>query len=591
MKKVALYIRVSTEEQARIQDGSLVSQRKRLEEFVEGQNRRQAGWGTVTGIYVDEGKSAKDMNRPEFQRMLTDLRAGKINLILATELSRLSRSIKDFCEVWELFKECGASFITLREHFDTTTAAGEMMVFNLINFAQFERKQTSERISANFKSRAERGLWNGGVLPLGYDRDPENPGKLRVNSKEARTVKLIFETFLKTGNLRETCIKLNKMGLRTKEYVNRKGERQGGNHFTVQSLHHLLTNATFTGMREVGKRRGELTLVPAQWKPIIDKSAFQTARKRLEKNRRCFKPDEWKTYSYPLTGIAVCGECGRRLNGKSAHGKTQKHHYYDHPRTLAGNGTGHLHKCRIQRLRAQRVEEMVLASLKTLLADPVRIKEGVALHQKHSSQLAPLNLARLKTLRDESKLLEKREKNLIARIAELPQNVSATAFYTQLSEIQKQSAEKTKLKYELECPNTTQNTTVTPDDVAVRIQRTLAVLEKAPKADQRAIFENVIQFAEFHATKLRLGVFAATGTDGGSAQSGPSRSGRSRGSKNLSIVGSRTFGTGGESGIRTHGKCYPTHAFQACALSHSAISPNRTSKPLAQRGGLCQTYS
>lgn len=167
MKKIALYIRVSTEEQARIQDGSLVSQRNRLEEFVEGQNRRDHNWGHIVDVYVDEGRSAKDLKRPEFQRLLNDVRHGRINLILSTELSRMSRSIRDFCDIWDLFKKHQTNFITLREQFDTTTAAGEMMVFNLINFAQFERKQTAERISANWVSRAKRGLWNGGSIPLG----------------------------------------------------------------------------------------------------------------------------------------------------------------------------------------------------------------------------------------------------------------------------------------------------------------------------------------------------------------------------------------------------------------------------------------
>ena len=125
MKRVALYVRVSTEEQARIQDGSLVSQRQRLEEYVSSQNQRSPGWGEIADVYVDEGRSAKDMNRPEFQRLLSDVRLGKVNLILATELSRMSRSIRDFCDIWDLFRKHNAYFITLREQFDTTTAAGE----------------------------------------------------------------------------------------------------------------------------------------------------------------------------------------------------------------------------------------------------------------------------------------------------------------------------------------------------------------------------------------------------------------------------------------------------------------------------------
>ena len=139
MKRIGIYLRVSTEEQARIVDGSLVSQRQRLIDFVEGQNRKDNGWGVVIDFYCDEGKSAKDMKRPEFQRLLKDVKSQRINVILATELSRLSRSISDFCELWDMFKKHETSFITIRENFDTTTAAGEMMVFNLINFAQLGR--------------------------------------------------------------------------------------------------------------------------------------------------------------------------------------------------------------------------------------------------------------------------------------------------------------------------------------------------------------------------------------------------------------------------------------------------------------------
>ena len=129
MRRCGIYIRVSTEEQARIQDGSLVSQKNRLVEYVEHQSKHNPSWGTIVDFYCDEGKSAKDMNRPEFRRMLSDVQTGRVNLIISTELSRLSRSIRDFCHIWDLLKKHNASFITLRESFDTTTASGEMMVF------------------------------------------------------------------------------------------------------------------------------------------------------------------------------------------------------------------------------------------------------------------------------------------------------------------------------------------------------------------------------------------------------------------------------------------------------------------------------
>lgn len=578
MKRVGLYIRVSTEEQARIQDGSLVSQRRRLEEYVEGQNRREASWGTIIDVYCDEGKSAKDMNRPEFQRLLNDIRIGKINLVLSTELSRMSRSIRDFCELWDIFKDNKASFITLREQFDTTTAAGEMMVFNLINFAQFERKQTGERISANFKSRAQRGLWNGGQLPLGYDRDPKNTGRLILNKTEARTVKAIFDTFQKTGNLNDTCRKLNVLGFRTKQYTNRNGETKGGNHFTVQSLHHLLTNATFIGMREINKKRGDTERVKAQWPAIIDAKVFSAVQKRLTQNLRRYKPDEWKTYAYPLSGLAVCGECGQTLNGKSAHGKNAKHFYYDHARTLKSSGSGHSHTCRIQRLRAGKVEDLVLAAMKTLLSDPKRIEAAISAYRKHSKKESPTLLTAVKALSEEIKALEKVEVNLVNRIAELPAKISAEPIYKKLKEIQEKLSAKKLSKTNLEMDlHKHESSGVTRDDLLLRIQRTVAALEKAPKEDQKAIFTSVLQFAEFHPTKIRLGVLSQDdGRTNPSAKGSAIRGafGSNSNFSNFRATGcSTTIKIGGGGEIRTRDGLATIPVFKTGVFNHSTTPP------------------
>lgn len=259
MKRVGIYIRVSTEEQARIQDGSLVSQKNRLMEYVEFQNKRESNWGTLVDVYCDEGKSAKNMKgRPEFLRMLGDVKAGRINLIIATELSRLNRNIKDFCDVWDLLKDHNASFVTLRGNFDTTTASGEMMVFNLVNYAQYERKQTSERISANWFSRSKRGLWNGGTIPLGYDHNPKNKAELVINEEEAKTVRKIFETFLEQETVRKTQAAITELGIRNKSYTNKHGVEKGGKPFSVDTLQSLLTNKAYIGLKELRHKDGSV---------------------------------------------------------------------------------------------------------------------------------------------------------------------------------------------------------------------------------------------------------------------------------------------------------------------------------------------
>jgi site-specific DNA recombinase len=397
MKRIGLYIRVSTEEQARIQDGSLVSQRRRLEEYVEGLNRRDSGWGRIVDVYCDEGRSAKDMNRPEFQRLLSDVKTGRVNLILATDLSRLSRSIRDFCELWELFKKHETSFITLREQFDTTTAAGEMMMFNMINFAQFERKQTAERISANWASRAKRGLWNGGTIPLGYDRNPQNKGSLLVNLREAKQVQEIFELFLTTGSVRKTCLALSKRGIFSKRYTNKHGIEKGGGHFTTMSLQRILTNRAYLGLREVSVKGATAEVVNASWPAIIDLDLFNQVQARLSLNKNKYKPEEWKKYPFPLTELLVCGECGKHLGGKSGHGRNGKHFYYGHPRQLNSDGVTHLKRCQLENVRAPRIEEIVLQSLKKLALDSALMDRWLDIYGKGAQTELPALDGRLRT--------------------------------------------------------------------------------------------------------------------------------------------------------------------------------------------------
>ena len=157
--KIGIYIRVSTEEQAKNIEGSIKNQEERLKAHVEYKNSREH-FGEITHKFVDRAKSGKDTNRPELQRLLKAIRDGEINFVLATELSRVTRSIKDFSGIWELMQQHSCGFQSLRENFDTTTAAGEMVLFSMANLAQFERRQVSERVSLNMNARAKRGLYN-----------------------------------------------------------------------------------------------------------------------------------------------------------------------------------------------------------------------------------------------------------------------------------------------------------------------------------------------------------------------------------------------------------------------------------------------
>ncbi|MGZ3806084.1 MAG: recombinase family protein, partial [Pseudobdellovibrionaceae bacterium] len=198
--RIGLYIRVSTEEQAENPEGSIKSQECRLREFVKHKNSFE-NFGEIVELYCDAGISAKDTNRPEFQRMMNDIRGGEINMILITELSRLTRSIKDFAVLVEMLEDLECKIHSLKDNFDTSTAVGSFSMYLVANLAQFERKQIGERISANFLSRAKRGLYNGGAVPLGYRVSDKKDGRLEVVPSEAEVVREVFKTFLAEGTL------------------------------------------------------------------------------------------------------------------------------------------------------------------------------------------------------------------------------------------------------------------------------------------------------------------------------------------------------------------------------------------------------
>lgn len=286
MRKIAIYCRVSTEEQAKNKEGSITSQIQRLQLKVEEKNRYENGeWGKVVSIYKDEAYSGKNTDRPEFQRMLNDVKKKRINTILVTELSRLSRSVTDFLNFIKELEDYGCDFICLQYDFDTTSPAGKVFMTIIMALAQFERELTAERIKNNFHARALRGLSNGGTPFLGYDKDPANSGRLMVNRDEAIQVKEIFDYFNSLAKISSVAKVLNDNKISNKSWVGKDGKPRGGKKFTHDSVWRILTNPAYIGKREINKsnkgvdpkelkQEERYQLVDASWEPIIDEDIF-----------------------------------------------------------------------------------------------------------------------------------------------------------------------------------------------------------------------------------------------------------------------------------------------------------------------------
>ncbi len=375
--KIGIYARVSTEEQAQVADGSIDSQQHRIRAFIDIKLHQDKDWGAVIETYIDDGYSAGSTNRPAYQRMIRDMKAGKINLILVADLSRLSRNISDFSQLYNEFGKYKASFLSIKEQFDTSTPVGEMMVFNMINLAQFERKQTAERISMNFHSRAMRGLANGGQPLLGYDTDPLNKGKRIVNEVEADLVKRIFEMYDEGQSLSSIADQLTKENIRRKEGHSKNLRHIKEGRWTIDSIQNLLKNHAYIGIRVVNaknkdedpsrlKAYQQYHLVPASWSAIIDEKLFSKVQKRLEEAHASERKRHHKGERRPflISGIIKCGHCGRALSGQSAHGNTTIHRYYGHKQLIGEKVT-----CPIKRFPANEIEEAVIQHLDIVLEE------------------------------------------------------------------------------------------------------------------------------------------------------------------------------------------------------------------------------
>jgi site-specific DNA recombinase len=422
---LAPYIRLSPTGDER-EEGSLVSHPHRIKQFIESKNLQHGGsWGEVVDWYVDKDLSGKDMNRPSFQRMLTDIRAGRINAVIVTELSRLNRKVKDFCEVWDFFKEHNVALFSLKENFDTSSPMGELMLIQAMSFAQFERQTIVDRIKKGARARAERGLANG-YIPLGFLAVEHRPNYREIDETERQYVEMIFRKFLELKRLNHVVIYLNEKGYRTKEFVTKSGKKSGGNRWTISSAHSLLTNRSYIAEREVNKRfrtadpekvkdDDRYFFVDAHWPALVSKELFFDVQRLLEQNK---KKARKYIHAYRLTGLIECSECGAKLVGKSGTGKNGKYFYYGHKRKMVIGNDRHLQRCKIENVPALLLEEAVVLRLKDLATDRALVVELVKSTASGSREKLEHQKALIAAKEQERRKLEQKIKNLYDAISE-----------------------------------------------------------------------------------------------------------------------------------------------------------------------------
>ena len=341
MKKCGLVIRVSTTKQAENDEGSLKNQIQRLHAHIGYKNTACGEEWTEVEKYVLKAVSGKDSFRsPEFARLFDDIRAERIDTVICTALDRISRSVKDFLNFFEILNQHDVEFVCLKQNYDTTSPQGKLFITIMMALAEFEREQTSDRNKEATLARAERGLWNGGYL-LGYDLDESRKGYIIPNKKEKALVNLAFNTYLKCGSLLETAKILNRKGFRTKEYTTKTGKFRPSKEFCYSSVQLLLTNQAYIGKKEINKskrynqndqtpEREQYRIVNAVWDPIVDEKKFfdvQALIKRNHKSRTNQIAPIKHNYIFN-SGLLWCEECGSEMEGRSGTGKKGVRYYY-----------------------------------------------------------------------------------------------------------------------------------------------------------------------------------------------------------------------------------------------------------------------
>jgi site-specific DNA recombinase len=345
-KRCAIYTRKSSEEGLEQEFNSLAAQREACEAFIRSQ--RNEGWVLARTRYDDGGFSGGTIERPALQRLLADLRAGRIDIIVVYKVDRLTRSLADFARLVEIFDAQGASFVSVTQQFNTTSSMGRLTLNVLLSFAQFEREVTGERIRDKIAASKKKGMWMGGNVPLGYDA---NERTLVLNPAEAETVRRIFDLYRELGCVRRVKQEADRLGLRTKCNMTADGTKRGGRPFSRGHLYGLLANPIYTGQIA---HKGEL--YPGQQPALIDNETWTAVRNQLAANTSDHRHRAKAAEPSLLAGLLVDAR-GERLTPSHAIKQGRRYRYYVSAALITEAGTD---CAQGRRIGAREIEEAVV---------------------------------------------------------------------------------------------------------------------------------------------------------------------------------------------------------------------------------------
>ena len=354
--RCAVYTRKSSEEGLDMAFNSLDAQREACEAYIASQ--KPEGWVPMDGRYDDGGISGATLERPALERLLADIEAGRVDIVVVYKIDRLSRSLMDFAKLVGVFETHGVTFVSITQQFNTTTPMGRLTLNILLSFAQFEREVTAERIRDKIAASRRKGMWMGGNPPLGYDVKDR---KLVVNAEEAALVRMIFERFTTCGSATVLVAALKAEDHRTKTWTTQKGRVRQGGAIDKGFLYKLLRNRVYLG-EVVHKGKS----FPGEHDAIVTQSLWDKVHVILAENAKARSNRTRATTPMPLKGLIRCGHCDAAMTPSHTRRKGRLYRYY---LCLSAAKNGH-RTCPVRSIAAGEAEGAVIDNLCALVRSP-----------------------------------------------------------------------------------------------------------------------------------------------------------------------------------------------------------------------------
>ncbi len=360
--RCAIYTRKSTEEGLDQEFNSLDAQHEACAAFIASQ--AGLGWKLMPDRYDDGGISGGTMDRPALQRLLQDIRDRKIDVVVVYKIDRLTRSLMDFSRIVEIFDAASVSFVSVTQQFNTTTSMGRLTLNVLLSFAQFEREVTAERIRDKIAASKAKGMWMGGVVPLGYRAENR---RLVVDDDEADIVRHLFARYLDLKSVRALAEAARSEGLTGRTQRRRDGAVATTMPFGRGNLYHLLANPIY-----VGKIRHKDTLYDGEHPTIIGQEVFDQAQALLAAQAPVRRNKSNGNQAHLLTGLLV-DEAGQKLRSVHANKHGVRYCYYVSRQLVEGRRNG----ADGWRLPAHQLDSVVEHRLTQLLNDHAQLSEWI----------------------------------------------------------------------------------------------------------------------------------------------------------------------------------------------------------------------